>query len=240
MLKSWKRRLLALIQAAFSVAILLAGLAVFLVVYPDSPLPEEWNPNTSLVVTEPVTLLTRWKLVRALGDGEACVEALQTAGEFTAKPDFEHSAQCHIRDQVALRGLGGAAFREVETRCQVALRTAMWLEHGIKPAAQLHFGQGIARVAHQSSYSCRPIRNSTRISTHASADAIDIRGFELTDGRRITLLDGWNSADEATSAFLRETRDTACDWFRVVLGPDYNRLHADHFHLQHTGWGLCS
>jgi hypothetical protein len=31
----------------------------------------------------------------------------------------------------------------------------------------------------------------------------------------------------------------ACRWFPLVLGPDYNNLHADHFHLQVRGWGFC-
>ena len=77
------------------------------------------------------------------------------------------------------------------------------------------------------------------MSTHATADAIDITGFTLEDGRKITLLEGWDSEDPAVSGFLRDVRDSACDWFRVTLGPDYNALHADHFHLQNTGWGAC-
>lgn len=239
MLETFKRRLLALLRAAFSVAVALAVIAAFLVFYPDSPLPEEWDPNRPLVVSEPVTVLTPWKLRAALGQGEACMTALARAAQFERKPDFEKSAQCHIRDQVALSRVGGARLSTVDTRCQVALRMAMWLEHGIQPAAERHFGQSVTRVHHMSSYNCRAIRNSTRVSTHASANSIDIGGFTLQDGRRISLLEAWDGADPAASAFLRDVRDSACDWFRVTLGPDYNALHANHFHLQHTGWGLC-
>ena len=32
-------------------------------------------------------------------------------------------------------------------------------------------------------------------------------------------------------SFLRKVRGEACDRFGTVLGPGYNRDHADHFHL---------
>ncbi len=235
----WTRRLLRLLGAAFSVVLGLGAIGAFLILYPDSPLPDRWNPLRPLEVSDPVTPLTRWKLQRALLDDAQCRAALTSAAEFDALPDFEESEDCHIRNQVALRGIGGARLSEVNTRCQVALRIAMWMEHGVQPAAERHFGQAVRQAHHFSSYNCRPIRNSTRISTHASANSIDISGFTLEDGRKLMLLDGWGEGDATVSAFFRDTRDTACDWFRVTLGPDYNDLHANHFHLQHTGWGLC-
>lgn len=243
MMDRLKRRLLALLRAAFSVAVALAVLAGFLVFYDNSPLPDAWNPRVPLEVRDPVTPVTSWKLKQALSGGEQCLAALDNAAEFTPMADFEHSAQCHIRSQVALQGVAQAQVSEVNTRCQIALRMAMWMEHGIAPAAERHFGQGVARVHHLSSYNCRQIRTSSgtvaRMSTHATADAIDITGFTLENGRKITLLQDWDGNDPAASAFLRDVRDSACDWFRVTLGPDYNALHADHFHLQHTGWGSC-
>jgi hypothetical protein len=68
------------------------------------------------------------------------------------------------------------------------------------------------------------------MSEHATANALDISGFVLADGRRITLRAGWN-AGGAEARFLRAARDGLCDFFRVVLGPDHNALHADHFHV---------
>jgi len=54
----------------------------------------------------------------------------------------------------------------------------------------------------------------------------------------MTLIGGWDGAPEE-QAFLRAARDGACRWFATTLGPDYNALHADHFHLQSRGWGTC-
>ena len=41
------------------------------------------------------------------------------------------------------------------------------------------------------------------------------------------------------AAFLRDVRDGACDWFDIVLGPDYNAAHADHFHFDRGGGRIC-
>ncbi len=39
------------------------------------------------------------------------------------------------------------------------------------------------------------------------------------------------AAKQATSAFLHQAHDDACDIFGTVLGPDTNDAHHDHFHL---------
>jgi hypothetical protein len=79
---------------------------------------------------------------------------------------------------------------------------------------------------------------SSRFSTHATASAMDVSGFRLADGSRISLLADWDGQGPE-AAFLRRVRDGACDWFGLTLSPDFNRLHADHFHLQVSGWGGC-
>ena len=158
-----------------------------LIVHPNTPLLPEWNPAQPLVVTEPVTLLTPWKLQRALKDGEACLAALETGAQADRQPDFSQSGQCGISPQVTLRGVGGTRLVAVNTRCQTALRLTMWAQHSLQPSTQEIFGQDLSQIEHFSGYSCRAIRTSsgesTRMSTHSTADAIDISGFVLADGR---------------------------------------------------------
>ena len=222
-------------------AVCMATLAMALL-HPRSPVPDEWHLLRPLSISDPVTPLTDWKLRRALQDGVMCRQILSQRADFTPQEALEDGPGCHIRDRLDLRAVAGAALDPLDTRCQIALRLAMWTEHGIRPAALRHLGEDVARIHHASSYSCRQIRtpggDGGRMSTHATADAVDIRGVTLANGRRLSLLDGWNGPPEE-QAFFRDIRDSACLWFRVTLGPDYNRLHADHFHLQHTGWGLC-
>ncbi|MFQ1700416.1 extensin family protein [Loktanella agnita] len=210
--------------------------------HPDTPLPPEWNPTQPLLVTHPVTPLTAWKLDRAAADMQSCVAALGDTARLQQRSDLEESAQCHMRDRVALSRVGQARIRDIETRCAIALRLAMWEHHSLQPAARDLLGSSVTGITHIGSYSCRKLRNSrgesTRMSSHATADAIDITGFQLADGRRLRLLSDWDGAPDQ-AAFLRRVRDDACTWFNLTLSPDYNRLHADHFHLQSTGWGFC-
>lgn len=227
--------------AVFVVFFLGVG-TLLLAAHPETPLPRAWNPLQPLHVSDPITPLTPWKMARTLGDDQICLAALATGATMRAKPDFSQNDQCHIRPQVELRGVGDTKIKAVNTRCQTALRLAMWTQHGLEPAARTLFDSGIARVEHFSSYNCRAMRTSSgttgRMSSHATADAIDVSGFTLKNGTRISLLKHWDD-DGNKAAFLRQANISACDWFRLTLGPDYNALHADHFHLQNTGWGLC-
>lgn len=233
------RRRLRFPWAAF-VFLALCGAGIYWAITdPDTPLPPEWNPIEPLDVSLPYTPLTKWKLGIFLEDDALCLQALETAAQFTSMPDLEQSDTCHIRNRVSVTGVQNTRLAPVETRCQTALRMALWVRHGIQPAAQHHFGEDVSTIHHFSSYNCRAIRGSSnRMSTHATAEGIDISGFTLASGRRVMLKQAWDAPADA-SGFLKEARDTACEWFRVTLGPDYNSLHADHFHLQHTGWGLC-
>lgn len=234
-------RLIGRLFAGF-LAVIISTMA-FAIWHPRSPLPDAWNPIGPFDIAHPLTPLTQYKLKQVLKSPDLCLSALSTGATFTQMPDLNTSNRCHIRNRVELRAVAGIPMRPVETRCQTALRLAMWAQQGIKPAAKTFFNQNVTQIHHSSSFSCRQIRtpsgSSGRMSTHATANAIDVSGVTLSDGQRLTLLTGW-TADDNRAPFFRDLRATACKWFRVTLGPDYNALHADHFHLQNTGWGLCS
>ena len=220
---------------------LVAGIAA--VFHPETPLPDEWNPIKPLQVDAPVTSLTGWKLRQALASDSACLTALREGGvQASLESPRKDSEVCHITPRVTLRALGDVRLRPVETRCQTALRLAMWERHGLQAAAQRHLGSQVREIRHFSSYSCRAMRtgsgDSNRMSSHATANAMDVSGFVLADGRHLDLKRDWTSED-AGSAFLKDAFQSACLWFPVALGPEFNALHADHFHLQTRGWGLC-
>jgi len=82
------------------------------------------------------------------------------------------------------------------------------------------------------SYSCRNVAGSGRRSAHATGEAIDIAGFLLADGRRISVKNGWHGGSEREREFLRVVRQSACKRFDTVLSPDYNSAHHDHLHLE--------
>ena len=220
-------------------ALVAALLAVF---HPETPLPRQWNPTVQLAVSDPISPLTAWKLRLTLNDPAQCRAVLAQAAQVSVLEPVETSENCHIRNRVEISAVGDARIDRIETSCATALRLAFWERHGVQPAAREFLGTEASVMRQVGSYNCRQMRTSqgtsNRWSTHATADAIDITGFDFADGRRIRLINDWND-DTEEAAFLRAVRDSACIWFATTLGPDFNSLHADHFHLQARGWGLC-
>lgn len=229
--------------------LLLAPLALFGLYVTDRwrP-PPEWDPRAPLDFRAETNLLTRWKLARMELQPENCFAAFEASDVAIARvPERLSDAGCAIRDAVRLE-VGGVRLspaRPVVT-CPVAAAWALFERHALQPAAQRHFGQAVVSVRHLGTYNCRNVygRAQGRRSQHATANAIDVAGFALADGREVRLPRDWNSGTPATpgtpAAFLRDVRDGACRYFKAVLGPDYNAAHHDHFHLDRGRWARCS
>jgi hypothetical protein len=207
-------------------------------------------PWTRLDLAQPVGAFTGRKLAALAGEGGRCRTLLRRAGiRFTALPPRAGAGQCGYDDAVRFTrgGALGVGYRpgDLGTSCPVAAGLALWEWHVVQPAALRHFGTRVAAVEHFGSYSCRRIygRRDGAWSEHASANAVDIAGFRLDDGRRIGVAADW-SGDGARSRFLRDVRDGACRLFATTLSPDYNEAHRDHFHLDQAkrgamGWRMC-
>lgn len=202
-------------------------------------IPAAWHPFAPFRVSDPVTPLTRWKMRTVMADADLCRAALAETVDFDVRPNREVSEVCHIRQRVVVRRIGGMRTSGIDTRCDLALRTAMWEQHGVQMAAEEHLGTQVTALNTIGSYNCRSIRGATaRMSKHATAEALDVTGFRLASGGTVSLIRDWDGAPNR-AAFLRAVRDSSCTWFRTTLGPDYNALHRDHFHLQSSGWGTC-
>jgi hypothetical protein len=117
-------------------------------------------------------------------------------------------------------------------RCQMVPAIDHWVERVVIPAARRHFRGQLVEVKIAGSYSCRPMNNvdGALLSEHGHANAIDVAGFALADGRSIEVKTGW-SGGLAERNFLREVHRGSCALFTTVLGPDYDANHRDHFHL---------
>ena len=122
-------------------------------------------------------------------------------------------------------------------RCPLVAGAHIWLT-SIDARAREILGSPLASIHHFGTYSCRRMynRQSGPMSQHAYANAWDVSGFELADGRVISVLNDWDNGD-AEERFLKAARSEACRIFSVVLTPDYNEAHRDHFHLD-MGNGL--
>ncbi|MFN4288342.1 MAG: extensin family protein [Brevundimonas sp.] len=179
---------------------------------------------------------------------EACMQTLRDAGvEVVRAEDIDDGQFCVVRGAVRITG-GVTPIRPAGQimQCPLAVRYVIWDRQVLQPLASEMLGAQVASVESYGTYSCRRIYGlsgpENRPSEHARANAIDIASITLSDGRRISLSGDWEGqgrAGEEGSRFLRRLRDGACRIFPTVLGPEYNEAHADHFHFDGSGTGLC-
>jgi hypothetical protein len=205
-------------------------------------LPDRYNPWAPLDVKEAPTPVTPWKFRRARENPELCAFGL-SSGElsYSRVPDRSDETGCGFENAVRVSGSRDLGFDGAPIlSCPMALAFAVFEEHVLQPAARRHLGQEVARIEHLGSYACRNLygREKARRSEHASANAIDIAGFVLGNSRRVTVARDWGG-DDAEGRFLAAVRDGACRFFNIVLGPEYNQAHRDHFHLDMGRFRLC-
>jgi hypothetical protein len=222
-------------------AIWLLGLAILH--FRNTPQDLPWTP---LDLAEKPGLFTGRKLAALDGDFATCRSLLKRAGvRYTTVPPLGFGV-CGYVDGIELGG--GAreiAFDPAQPKmaCPIAAALSMWEWNVVQPAAIRHFGSRVVRFEQLGTYNCRAIAGSTTSSQHSYARAIDIAGFVLADGRRITVAGDWNGGG-GKAAFLRDARDGACGLFSTTLSPDYNPAHHDHLHLDEAprgrvGWRVC-
>ena len=174
----------------------------------------------------------------------ACLADLERTGvRFSPLADRDYGTGCGLIGAVRLVDIGVPVADLGAVRCGEARAFVGWVRNAVVPAAYQLLGSELARVDSFGSYACRNVVGSAagagRRSGHAIANAIDIGGFVLKDGRRVTILADWNSPDPATRQFLQVIHASACRRFGTVLSPGYNAAHANHLHLEDDRAGLC-
>jgi hypothetical protein len=223
----------ALVAAAAAAALALAVGAL--------RIPDRWNPWAPLRLDDVPNLLTRYKLDRLAHASEACHAALaSSAFRYSPVPDRPSRDGCGWRDAVRVEATRAEVGAPFTLTCESAVALALFERHVLQPAARARFGEPVTRIRHLGSYACRNVygQSHARRSEHASANALDVAGFVLRDGREIAVRSDW-SRGGAEGAFLRDVHDGACRFFDVVLGPDHNAAHADHLHLDRGPYRTC-
>lgn len=203
-------------------------------------------PWTDLDLSRPIGMFTGRKLAALRDKPDRCRGLLSAAGiAHELRPARDNGESCSVRDAVRLPATGARTIAlappGAEMSCPVAAGLALWEWHVVQPAAARHFSSRVVAVDHLGTYNCRRInwRPESNWSEHATANAIDVAGFRFEDGRRVTVLAGWNGS-AAERAFLREVRDGACRLFATVVSPDRDAMHRDHLHLDQAARGSRS
>lgn len=156
-------------------------------------------------------------------------------------PDRTFPNGCSATHAVKAVAIGIPVTNLGALKCPTALSLTQWVQQAVQSAARDRLGTTVVRIESFGSFACRPVNNveGNKLSEHGRANAVDIGGFVLADGRRITVKADWNGPDPKARAFLRQVRDAACRRFTVVLSPDANAFHQDHLHFDMGNWKLC-
>lgn len=148
---------------------------------------------------------------------------------------------CGASDAVRVTSVAGVTLSQGSVMtCEMAKALKRWVERDVETAFGRRNKVVSLRVA--AHYACRTRNNRPggRISEHGRGKAIDISGFKLEDGTLVSVLQGWRARE--TRKPLRRIWKAACGPFGTVLGPESDRYHQDHFHLdvaRHRGGAYC-
>lgn len=167
-------------------------------------------------------------------DIRICLADLTSAGaRYELLPDRNFSPGCSATRSVKLLEVGIPVTNLGAVKCELAVPFTRWVGGAVQQAARAWLDSPVAKIETFGSYACRPINNvaGNKLSEHARANAVDVSGFILASGRRISVRDDWNGPDPQARNFLRALHQSACRRFRVVIGPDANSFHHDHFHF---------
>lgn len=227
----------------FAIALLLAFAAIRGVQWMrDHP---EHFPDARFELAHPQGWATHGKLVALASDDAACFAAFDRVDAGYLRRPAVGEGACRASQRMILTGnrlVPTMRPANAAPGCAVTAAMALWTRDVVQPAAERHFGQDVVELENLGSYNCRTIAGSAAQSEHSTANAIDISAFVLADGTRISLINDWAPGDKR-SEFLHAVRDESCGLFSTILSPDYNRAHADHFHLdmaaRTAGWTVC-
>ncbi len=122
-------------------------------------------------------------------------------------------------------GYGGSIMNK-----DLAEKMAEFEKRVLQPAAKKYYGTNVVAMDSFSSFRCSNIAGSRNRSEHSYANAMDIGGFVLSNGKKVSVLKDWHGS-RTDRNFLRSLRKGACEIFGTTLTPNYNKAHRDHFHF---------
>jgi len=145
----------------------------------------------------------------------------------------EHVPLGRPRDPGVTASAGPVEVKPAATlACPLVSALDQWIATAVQPAALRWFHQPVVEIKQISAYSCRGMNgnSSAHISEHAFGNALDIAGFVLADGHKVTVQYGWHGSAEE-QAFLHDVQLAACNEFTTVLAPGANIYHYNHIHV---------
>lgn len=184
-----------------------------------------------------------WEQLRTFHNSPAaCYRAIDRASGWSVVRlnDTSPTPGCGLRSAVKVKASFIAISREIDVGCPMAAALHIWMREHVQSAARLYLNSDVKSIETYGTYACRT-RNSkagARLSEHATANAIDIAAFVLSNGKRLRVAD-MAKMEQNEQDFMQSVRQGGCRIFSVVLGPGADGAHEDHFHFDLGQWRLC-
>lgn len=168
--------------------------------------------STEPVNPEPATVWTDADIAAALKE---CLRLLAPANAEIEVNTAMRKGQCGTPAPILLKSIGAnpkLTFQPaVEINCQMAVALGEWAADTLQPAARETYSSDVKSIVGASGYSCRNRYGlaNERLSEHALANAIDIGGFALANGRSVKVSAGWGATERDRVAAAKASAKSA-------------------------------
>jgi hypothetical protein len=169
--------------------------------------PSQVSPESSAATAQPPAagaeaeaqpVKDEWPAEEVARGREQCMHLLAGVSAEFAYLDPIKKGPCGLPAPVMLRSVGEGEGKvsfdpPVQVNCRMVAALGNWVKSTLQPKARDRLKSEVVRIVGASGYSCRNIYNrpNAKLSQHALANAIDIGGFELENGRTVWILRGW-------------------------------------------------
>jgi len=123
------------------------------------------------------------------------------------------------------------------------------LVYSLAVAGAMLAEEGVATAVFGDAYHHRVVKGTSRLSKHSFGLALDVHRFTDADGRTLSVAADYEKGlgrgrdclgrpdgDKARRLRLLWCRLERSELFKLVLDPDFDEDHRDHFHLQALPW----
>ena len=148
---------------------------------------------------------------------------------------------CDIDGPILLESpVGGIEYRYIENDAPSAMFMSCQLAVAIDDLSTYLRELDVVEVAHIGTYNCRLIEGTNELSTHGLGTALDIAQLTTRDGTTYNVERDWevgvDPPQTAAGRFLYEVAHQMYERriFNIVLTPEYNAAHYNHFHVDLT------
>jgi hypothetical protein len=140
---------------------------------------------------------------------EQCTHLLSAVAAEVEYLEPIKKGECGLPAPVRLKSLGSdkkVVFDPpVDINCPMVVALNKWIKSTLQPKAVAGLKSSVTTIVNASGYSCRNVYGlpNAKLSQHALANAIDIGGFKLADGRTIKVLRGWGMTERDKVALAK-------------------------------------